>query len=143
MAIYFHNLSNRWGSYYRNGIHLVSGGALAALIFTYIPGMPLFVEIIVFFVVSTILLIALRPLSKKLMEKHKQEIKTNIDAFIGKQGLLVKDIKPLELGEVKIGGLIWSCLTKDETEIPAGETVKVIAVEGNKLFVEKIEKEGN
>ncbi len=115
-----------------------SGGALFALIFTYIPNVPFFVEIIVFFVTSGILLILLRPLSKRLMEKHKQQIATNIDAIIGKRGIIIKEINPLEPGEVKVDALIWNCINIDDTKIEKGQTVEVIKVEGNKLTVKKI-----
>ena len=47
-------------------------GALAALGVTYIPGTPLWVEITVFFAISTICFIALRPLAKKLLLANSQ-----------------------------------------------------------------------
>ena len=114
-------------------------GSLGALIFTFIPGVPFFVEIIVFFVISAALLFALRPLSKKLLAKKIQETSMNIDAIIGRKGIIIKPIKPLEAGEVRIDSVIWTCLSLDEDETIENESVvKVAKVVGNRLYVTKI-----
>ncbi len=119
------------------------GGAVAALIFTYIPNVPFFVEIIVFFVVSIVLLVSLRPLSKKILLKNQKEERMNVDAIVGKKGVILKEIKELDAGEVRIDSVIWSCLSEDGSEIEKEERVVVTKIIGNRLYVKKEEKEGN
>ena len=111
-------------------------GALAALGVTYIPGTPLWVEITVFFAISTICFIALRPLAKKLLFRNMSH--TNIDEIIGKKGKVIKLIGELENGEVKINGVIWTAMKmEDATEIQKDAVVEVVAVNGNKLVVKE------
>ena len=121
------------------------GGSLFALIFTYIPGVPFFVEIIVFFVVSAALLFSLRPLSKKLLAKKISNESMNIDAIIGRKGVILKPIKPLEAGEVRIDSVIWTCLSENEDDVINNDEVVIVTkVSGNRLYVKKIdEKKGN
>lgn len=112
-------------------------GAAIALAVTYIPGMPWWGELIVFFVVSVIALIAFRPLVLKRMDRIKH--KTNIDTIIGKKGKVTKSIKALEFGEVKIEGVLWTAaLTPDSEDIEIDSTIEVVSIEGNKLYVKEI-----
>ncbi|MCR4698155.1 MAG: NfeD family protein [Bacilli bacterium] len=111
-------------------------GALVALGVTYIPGTPLWVEILVFFAVTIISLIALRPLAKKLLFRNKSQ--TNIDEIIGKKGKVIKKITELDNGEVKINGVIWTAMKMaDADEILEETVVEVVAVNGNKLVVKE------
>ncbi len=111
-------------------------GALVALGVTYIPGTPLWVEILVFFAVTIISLIALRPIAKKLLFRNKSQ--TNIDEIIGKKGKVIKKITELDNGEVKINGVIWTAMKMaDADEILEETVVEVVAVNGNKLVVKE------
>lgn len=111
-------------------------GALVALGVTYIPGTPLWVEILVFFAVTIISLIALRPLAKKLLFRNKSQ--TNIDEIIGKKGKVIKKITELDNGEVKINGVIWTAMKMaDADEILEETVVEVVAVNGNKFVVKE------
>ena len=95
------------------------------------------IQISVFVISTTLMIIFMKPLVKKLF-KNKDNIKTNSDAIVGKKGVVIKEIKPLEQnGQVKVAGELWSAITKDETEIAINEVVRVIKVEGVKLVVTK------
>ena len=77
------------------------------------------------------------------MEKKLKATSMNIDAIIGRKGVILKPVKPLESGEVRIDSVIWTCLNKEELTIEEGSVVKVVEVSGNRLYVEKVEeKEG-
>ena len=108
-------------------------GAIFALIFTFIPKVPIFVEIIVFFVVSIISLFALRPLAKKWLKKGMPE--KELDTIIGKEGTVAK----LENNEllVKLNGVLWTANANQELKL--NDKVVVTEVNGNKLLVEKKE----
>ena len=95
------------------------------------------IQISVFVISTTLMIIFMKPLVKKIF-KNKDNIKTNSDAIVGKKGVVIKEIKPLEQnGQVKVAGELWSAITKDETEIAINEVVRVIKVEGVKLVVTK------
>lgn len=111
-----------------------AGGALVALILSFISGVPYWVEIIVFLAVSLVLLACLRPLFKKYFVRDT--VKSNIETIVGKKGHLTKGIDLLNSGVVLIGDVEWTAITsKDDDIIKEGETVEVVAVKGNKLIV--------
>lgn len=111
-----------------------AGGALVALILSFISGVPYWVEIIVFLAVSLVLLACLRPLFKKYFVRDT--VKSNIETIVGKKGRLTKGIDLLNSGVVLIGDVEWTAITsKDDDIIKEGETVEVVAVKGNKLIV--------
>ncbi len=112
-------------------------GSMAALCISF--GVPFWVEIIVFFVVSTITLIFTRPLIKKLMDRQIR--KTNTDDFVGKRVKVVKEIDKFDGGEIKINGIIYTAilLGEENETIPEDAIVEIITLKGNKVVVKKIE----
>lgn len=115
-----------------------SFGALVALIVSFIPNVPWWVEVIVFIVISIATLLALRPILKRFYKRNN--INTNIDSFTGKRGYVIEDITFLKPGAVKIGDVSWTAIpaNKDQT-ILEDEVIEVVAVRGNKLIVKKVE----
>ena len=114
-------------------------GALISLIISFIPGVAWWIEVIVFAVVSIATLFALRPIAKK-MSMRKNIMQTNVDSFVGKKGYVIEDIEALRPGAVKIGDVSWTALPQDEKEkILENEIIEVVAVDGNKLIVKKVE----
>lgn len=115
-----------------------SVGALIALILSFIPGVPWWVEFIVFLAISIATLFALRPIFKKYL-KHNL-FRSNVDSIVGKKGLVSEEISPLSPGTCKIGDVTWTAICVDDTAtISKEETVEVVAVSGNKLIVKKVE----
>ena len=114
-------------------------GALVSLIISFIPGVAWWIEVIVFTVVSGATLLVLRPLSKKLLKRNT--VKTNVDSFVGKRGYVIEDIEYLTPGAVKIGDVSWTAIpvNKDE-KILEKEIIEVVAINGNKLIVKKVEE---
>lgn len=110
-----------------------SVGAIFALIIALIWPEAIFVQAIVFIIVSLILLIVLRPIFKKNMRKN--EIKTNADSLIGKIAVCTVAIKDGARGEVKIEGKIWTAISNEDIE--EQEKVTVLAIKGVKLVVRK------
>lgn len=120
-----------------------AGGALIAIILSIIPGVPFWVEIIVFLVVAFVLVFTIRPLAKKFF--IKKETKSNVEEKIGEKCLVSKSISELTFGEVKLNGVIWTAIAKNKQEtIDENTLVTIVGVDGNKLVVEKAEtgKEG-
>jgi len=115
-----------------------AAGALLAIILSIIPGIPFWVEIIVFLVIAFVLIFAIRPLAKKYL--YKKEVKSNIEEKIGEKCVVIKAINELSHGEVKLNGVIWTAVAKNKSEVFGEQAVvTIIGVDGNKLIVEKAE----
>ena len=115
-----------------------AAGALVALLVSLI-GLQVWVQVVLFFVVSGVLLACLRP----LVQRHftPKLSRTNVDAIIGTKGYVTADIDNLSAhGQVKLGGMEWSARSTHGLPIPAGTLVKVDHIEGNKAYVSPAEK---
>ena len=110
-----------------------AGGALVAAILAALK-LPVYVQIIAFIVVSGLLLYFTRPIAMKYFNKSRT--KTNVEAMIGKQAIVISEINNIEgTGQVRIGGMEWSARSIELPVIKVGEVVVVEAVEGVKLMV--------
>jgi len=61
--------------------------------------------------------------------------KTNIDALIGQEAIIIQTIEPRSVGRVKIKGEEWPAIADHHTILQKGTTVHIIRITGNKLFV--------
>ena len=112
-----------------------AGGALIAFLVS-LAGGPLWLQILLFLVISVVLLLFTRPLAVKYLNKNVQ--KTNVDSIPGQKGIVTVTIDNLKAeGQVTIRGMEWSARAKDDNIIEKGKVVRVIAVEGVKLIVEE------
>ena len=116
-----------------------AAGALAALIAALLHG-PLWLQIALFLVVSILCLLAVRPLARKYINTQVQP--TNADRVIGAEARVTEDIDNIQgKGAVSIGGIIWTARSDRDEVIPAGSLVRVLRIEGVKVFVELIKEE--
>lgn len=107
-------------------------GALAALLAS-LCGAPIWLQVVWFFAVSILALIATRPLVKKF---NSDITPTNADMVIGQTCVVMEPISNLsETGAVKIGGKIWTARSDDGAVFAPGEKVVAIRIEGVKLIV--------
>lgn len=114
-------------------------GALAALLVSLVCD-ALWVQLTVFLAVSAAALWLLRPFSKKILSPR--QVKTNIDALIGSQGITIENIDNIAAtGRVKLGAMEWSARSEDGTPIPIGTQVVVLRIEGVKVFVTPSQQE--
>ena len=108
-------------------------GALASLIAS-LCGAPVWLQLVWFFVVSVLTLIATRPLVKKFINAKTQP--TNADMLIGQTCVVLEPISNLsETGAVKIGGKVWTARSDDGAVFAPGEKVVAVRIEGVKLIV--------
>mgnify|MGYP002517723567 CR=1 FL=1 len=118
-----------------------AAGAFAALICALFD-LPTAVQIVIFFIVSICLLIFTRKIFVEKLKTGAQ--KTNVDALIGERAIVETAIPAYGVGQVKVGGQIWSAACeKPETEIEAGKLVKIHAIEGVKLIVVPVKEHAN
>lgn len=108
-------------------------GALAATIVSLLGG-ALWLQIVLFLVISALLLWCLRPVVKKHFTPELK--KTNVDAVIGTTGRVTERISNVDAcGQVKLGAMEWSARSTDGTVIEEGALVCVDRVEGVRVFV--------
>ncbi len=113
-----------------------SVGALVAFILSLVHVSEV-VQVVVFVIVSVLLLISVRPVAKNYFKTNV--IGTNVDRLVGKVAVCTKMIKAGDRGEVKIDGKYWLAVTTSEQDIVVDEKVEVLAIEGVKLIVDKIQ----
>ena len=113
-------------------------GSIAGLILAG-AGARFWLQFVAFAVFAAALLILARPaVSRYIGTRH---IPTNLDRAIGQTALVVEDIGNGVVGQVKVNGLVWSAVCAQDSFVPKGERVTVMAIEGVKLIVEAIKKE--
>lgn len=94
-------------------------------------------QVVVFFIVSILSLLLIRPMVSKYT--YGNTVNTNANRAIGQRVKLLKTISFDSFGEVKVHGVIWNCRSFNQQEINQGEIVEVLAIEGSKLIVRKVE----
>ena len=116
-----------------------AGGAVVALLISLIGG-EVWLQVLAFFTVSIVLLALLRPLVRKVLKPKLQ--KTNADALIGTTCRVVEAIDNLEnTGRVQVGDVTWSARSNNGEKIPVNDQVKILKIQGVKVYVAKVEKE--
>ena len=117
-----------------------AGGAIVACILAAL-GVPAYIQIIVFLIVSIVLLIFTRPIAVRYFNKNRA--KTNIDSLIGKEAIVLSEIDNLQgIGRVQVDGKEWTARTiANGITIPVGAVVIVNKIDGVKLLVEERKEE--
>ena len=110
----------------------VGGGVIASAL-----GLPLVVQIVLFFAVSFVLLYFTRPMAVKYFNKDR--VKTNAESLVGRQAIVISEIDNLQgIGQVTVGGMEWSARTAEAgVRLDVGSVVNIIAINGVKLIVEE------
>lgn len=108
-------------------------GGVISIAFSFIPGLPWWGEIIIFAVISLILLLSLRPALSKYLKRRKS-VATNVDRLIGQEIRMLTQADFDNLGTAKIGDVVWSVKSQNNSALLADEVVKIVAVDGNKLI---------
>lgn len=110
-------------------------GAVAAAVAAGV-GAPLWVQILLFSVVSVVIMILVRPFAMKVMNRDR--IKTNIEEVVGGQAEVIEAIdNQKEQGRVRFRGVEWMARSADGSAIAVGTVVTVEAVSGVKLLVKE------
>lgn len=109
-------------------------GAVVSLLLSFFVD-SIWVQIWVFFIVSLICLLAVRPLAKKYFSP-KSHMPTNADSLIGQEAVVKEEICNLESrGLVKVMGQDWTARSQTGEDIPVDAIVTVDHIEGVKVFV--------
>ena len=113
-------------------------GALGGLLVAQFGG-SMITQIIVFLVLSGLSLALVRPMAKKFLVPGYSA--TNADRVIGKTAVVTLEIDNLKgQGQVSIAGQSWTARSEDGSILREGEMVKVLRIEGVKVFVAQQEE---
>ena len=108
-------------------------GALVAMVVSLL-GLQTWIPVVAFLVVSGVMLILLRPLSKRYFTPKL--LRTKVDALLGSVGRITVPVDYVNAtGQVKLGAMEWTARSADGRPIPVGTLVKVEKIEGVKVFV--------
>lgn len=118
----------------------LAGGALVAFILAAM-GVNLWVQIIVFLIVSFVLIYFTRPFALKYLKPR--QTRTNSDELIGETIKVTERIdNRAAVGRALAKGMEWSArAVSDDLVIETDTLVKVLRIEGVKLIVEPVSME--
>ena len=113
-----------------------AGGAFVAMLMA-LAGLPIYLQLVVFLLVSLVLLFCTRPLALKFFNKAR--VKTNLDGLTGKKAIVLTEINNLSgTGQVNLNGMEWTARSvREDAVIPSGAVVIVKEIQGVKLIVEE------
>jgi membrane protein implicated in regulation of membrane protease activity len=115
---------------------MFAGGAAVAAVLALL-GAPLWVQIVGFSVTSTLLLLALRPWLLRHLRRRVPLVETNAAAHLGRVAVVVLPVTE-HAGRVKLAGEVWSARTDDPAEIPVGDEVRVLRIDGATAVVTRV-----
>ena len=111
---------------------MIAGGALGGGLTSFLGG-PLWAQVVVFACVSTLLLFAVRPWAKRRLAATTPQMKTNVDALIGRSATTITAVDDGG-GRVRLGGEEWSArlapAVQGVTRLEAGASVTVTEIDG-------------
>jgi len=111
---------------------MIAGGALGGGLTSFLGG-PLWAQVVVFACVSTLLLFAVRPWAKRRLAATTPQMKTNVDALIGRSATTITAVDDGG-GRVRLGGEEWSArlapVVQGTTRLEAGASVTVTEIDG-------------
>ncbi|MEA5454444.1 NfeD family protein [Sinomonas sp. JGH33] len=106
---------------------MLSGGALAAFATALLHG-PTWLQGLVFALVSVGMIVFVRPLAIRHMNRGIEDVRTNVDRLVGSRATVMEPVDGTK-GLVKIGGDVWTARAERGEFLP-GDVVQVVAIEG-------------
>ena len=108
--------------------------AIVAMLVSFITT-NLFIQTLIFLIVSVILIIFTRPLLSKYTKGDNTVM--NSQTIVGKTAIVTEDISLLNsIGQINVDGEIWSAKTYNpDLTIPKGSRVEIIGIDGVKACV--------
>jgi membrane protein implicated in regulation of membrane protease activity len=100
------------------------GGAVTAGL-----GSGIVAQVIVFVVVSVALLVFVRPIAYRNLQRPEQ--RSGVDALKGKQAVVLERVDGGAGGRIKLGGEVWSARSLEQDRVfDPGDQVDVVEIDG-------------
>ena len=110
-----------------------AAGALGGLLVAVLGG-AIWLQVVVFLILSAVTLILVRPAAAKLLTPGISP--TNADRILSQIALVTEEIDNIaETGQVKLFGQVWSARSESGEIIPVQSRVRILRIEGVKVFV--------
>ncbi len=90
-------------------------------------------QLLIFALTTILFIIFARPLVMKFAKTNERD--SNVKALVGQFGITLTELRPLEFGQVKLNGEVWTAISEEAIDIDS--RVVVEAIEGVKLKVKK------
>lgn len=90
-------------------------------------------QLLIFAIFTLLLIIFTRPLIMRFVKSNDKV--SNVKALIGQHGITITPIVPMQFGQVKVNGEVWTAIAEEELE--ENTRVEVIGIDGVKLLVKK------
>ena len=112
-------------------------GAVFAVI-SEVCGLSIYWQIFIFAIFSLLSVLFVRPVALRYLHKNDPNKPSNADALLGRTGKVTEPISAGQSGYVQIDGDMWKAVSKSESDIPVGTTVRVIGRESTIITVETL-----
>ena len=112
-------------------------GAVGAVVVS-LMGTPLWLQVLVFSVISAVSVFCVRPLLVKCLHLVQKERLSNASALVGRQGVVIEPISAERPGYVRVDGDEWRAVTADGTMIERGVNVRITAMNSIVVTVEPV-----
>lgn len=113
------------------------GAFVTAIVAAFVPSFT--VQIIVFAVASLLCLLFVRPLALKYFHRKDPNRNSNVDAMVGRKGVVTDSIEAGGYGRVKIDGDSWKARSHDGQAIDAHTRVEITAIDSLIITVKPTE----
>lgn len=111
-------------------------GAMGGLL-TAVLGGEIWLQVVVFLLLSAVTLILVRPAAAKLLTPGISP--TNADRVLSQIALVTEEINNIaETGQVKLFGQVWTARSENGDVIPVQSRVRILRIEGVKVFVKAV-----
>ena len=113
-----------------------AAGALGGLLVSVLGG-AVWLQVVVFLILSAVTLVLVRPAAAKLLTPGISP--TNADRVLSQIALVTEEIDNIaETGQVKLFGQTWTARSENGEVIPAQARVRILRIEGVKVFVRTV-----
>lgn len=109
------------------------GAVFMGLFQLVIPGVPLWIELLIFLGVSSLWLAVFRKRLVRYIEKRNPP--KVVDSIAGEMAVALEDIAPQQLGKAELRGTSWNALNLGTTTIHKSAHCRVSRVEGLTLHI--------
>ncbi len=90
-------------------------------------------QLLVFAIFTLVFIVLTRPLVMKFVKSN--DTVSNVKALIGQHGMTLTNVSPLQYGQVKVNGEVWTAVS--EEDIDDDTRIEVTGIDGVKLRIKK------